>query len=111
MSKINFKDFIKKIEKPWQPLDIVYVNDTALRMAKIDGAYEWHTHQNEDEFFYVLKGEIFIDLEKEAVHLKEQEGFLVKKGLRHRSRSEKPAWILLVEPTATKTLGDKIGKK
>jgi len=106
MPKINFKDIEKKLKEAWQPQDVTYVNETALRMAKIDGAYTWHTHTNEDEFFYVLKGKIFIDLENESVELNEGEGFLVKRDTRHRSRSEKPAWVLLIEPVATKTKGE-----
>lgn len=106
MKKVNLKDYIKEIPDPWQPRDIVYVNETALRVAKIHGAYDWHTHQNEDEFFLVLKGKIFIDTEEGSVELKENEGYLVEKGKRHRSRAEKPAWIALIEPIRTKTKGE-----
>ncbi len=106
MSKINLKEIDKKLKEPWQPQDVCYVNETALRIAKIDGAYKWHTHQNEDEFFFVVKGKIFIDLERESIELKEGEGYLVKRGTRHRSRSEKPAYVLLVEPIKTKTKGE-----
>ncbi len=107
MPKICFKDVEKGIKEPWQPQDVCFVNETALRIAKIDGAYIWHTHMNEDEFFYVLRGKIFIDMENESVELKEGEGFLVKRGTRHRSRSEKPAYVLLIEPISTKTRGEK----
>jgi mannose-6-phosphate isomerase-like protein (cupin superfamily) len=107
MKKINLLELIEKVKKPWQIMDVVSINKTALRIAKIDGAYQWHTHQKEDEFFLVIKGKIFIDTNKYgAIELNEMESYLVEKGLRHRSRSEKPAWVLLVEPTETKTLGE-----
>ncbi len=106
MKKINLMEYIKKIPDPWQPRDIVYINETALRIAKIKGSYDWHTHQKEDEFFLVLKGKIFIDTEEGSVELKENEGYLVEKGKRHRSRAEKPAWIVLIEPVRTKTKGE-----
>lgn len=106
MAKISFKDVDKKLKEAWQPQDVCYVNETALRIAKIDGAYSWHTHMNEDEFFFVLKGKIYIDLENESIELKEGEGYLVKRGTHHRSRSERPAFILLVEPIKTKTRGE-----
>jgi mannose-6-phosphate isomerase-like protein (cupin superfamily) len=106
MKKIKLKDIIKDVKEPWQIKDIAYINDTALRIAKIHGVYNWHTHRDEDEFFIVLKGKITIDTEEGAVELRENEGYLVKKGKRHRSRAKKPAWILLVEPTKTKTLGE-----
>ncbi len=108
MTKISFKETVKRLKEAWQPQDLLYVNDTALRIAKIHGAYNWHTHQKEDEFFLVVKGKIFIDLENESVELKEGEGFLVNKGSRHRSRAPKPAYVLLIEPSATKTKGEAI---
>jgi mannose-6-phosphate isomerase-like protein (cupin superfamily) len=106
MTKICFKEAIKKIKEPWQPHDLAYVNESALRIAKIQGAYDWHTHRDEDEFFMVLKGKIFIDTEAETIELKENEGYLVRRGTRHRSRAPRPAWILLIEPTKTKTRGE-----
>ena len=106
MTKIMFHELIKDVNQKWEPLDAAFINETALRVAKVEGAYQWHTHQNEDEFFYVLKGKVFIDLKGESVELNEMEGFLVKKGTRHRSRAEEPAWLLLIEPTRTKTKGE-----
>ena len=106
MAKISLKKIIAQVKETWQPMDIVYINDSALRIAKIEGAYAWHTHRNEDEFFLVLKGKIYIDTEDGSVELKEHEGYLVRRGTRHRSRAEKPAWILLIEPIKTKTKGE-----
>lgn len=107
MAKIRFRELIEKIKNPWEPEDLVAVNDTALRIAKIDGAFHWHTHRLEDELFLVLKGKVCIDTPKETIELNEMEGYLVKKGTRHRSRADNPAWILLFEPVKTRTKGDK----
>ena len=106
MKKISLKELIKEIKETWEPRNIAFINGTALRIAKIEGAYNWHTHLNEDEFFLVIKGKIFIDTEDGSNELNEMEGYLVKKGIRHRSRTEKPAWILLIEPIRTKTKGE-----
>jgi len=101
MKKVIFNNLIETVKEKWEPEDVAFINDTALRIAKVDGAYQWHTHPGEDEFFLVLKGNIFIDTNTEGtVELKEMEGYLVKRGVRHRSR-------LLVEPTKTKTKGVK----
>ena len=107
MTTIKFRELAEKVNEKWEPLDVAFINETALRVAKVDGAYKWHTHQEEDEFFLVLKGKVFIDLEGKSHELKENDGFLVKKGTRHRSRTEEPAWVLLIEPTRTKTKGEK----
>jgi mannose-6-phosphate isomerase-like protein (cupin superfamily) len=109
MTKIKFKEIVKELNEPWQPRDIAYINDTALRVAKIDGEYHWHTHREEDEFFYVLKGSIHVDIGSESYELKKGEGLVVKKGVRHRSRARKPAWVLLIEPVKTKTKGEESG--
>lgn len=106
MQKINFNDIIESINEPWEPIDIAFVGDAALRIAMIHGAFDWHTHRMEDELFFVLKGKIYIDTEKETIELNEKEGFLVKKGIRHRSRSDAPSWVLLFEPKKTKTKGE-----
>jgi mannose-6-phosphate isomerase-like protein (cupin superfamily) len=106
VAKINLKKLIRETKEPWQPRDILHVHDTALRVAKIDGAYQWHVHLKEDEFFLVLKGKIFVDTEKDSIEIKENEGYLVKKGMRHRSRAKRPAWVLLIEPVLTKTKGE-----
>jgi len=109
MNKVIFGELIKKVRDKWEPEDIVFVNDTALRLAKVDGAYDWHTHPGEDEFFLVLAGKVFIDTESEdgTVELNPNEGYLVKRGVKHRSRTEAPAWVILVEPTRTNTKGVK----
>ncbi len=107
MRKVNLIKLIEKAQKSWQVLDVITIDKTALRIVKIDGSYRWHSHRNEDEFFLVLQGKIFIDIENEvSIELNEMEGFKVKKGTRHRSRSGEPAWVLVVEPVETKTLGE-----
>jgi mannose-6-phosphate isomerase-like protein (cupin superfamily) len=109
MKKVIFQDVIKKVQEIWEPYDAGFINETALRVAKVEGPYNWHTHPGEDEFFMVLKGKVFIDTNAEdgTIELNELEGYVVKRGIRHRSRTEpgKPAWLLLVEPTRTKTKG------
>lgn len=106
VDRIDLKKIVSETKDAWQPRDILHVHDTALRVAKIEGAYEWHVHMKEDEFFLVLKGKIFIDTDAGSIELKENQGFLVKQGTRHRSRARKPAWVLLVEPVKTKTRGE-----
>ena len=109
MKKVIFQELVKTVQEIWEPYDVGFINETALRVAKVEGAYNWHTHPGEDEFFLVLEGKVFIDtnLKDGTIELNEKEGYLVKRGTRHRSRTEpgKPAWLLLIEPTRTKTKG------
>lgn len=109
MQKFKFLEIINTVKEKWEPEDIAFINDTALRVAKVEGAYHWHIHPNEDEFFFVLSGRVIVDTESDdgSVELNPMEGYLVKRGIRHRSRTEEPAWILFVEPTRTRTKGIK----
>ena len=107
MKKIIFQEIVEKVKEVWEPEDVAFINEAALRIAKLEGAYDWHTHPQEDEFFLVIKGRVFIDTREGSVELNEMEGFLVKRGTRHRSRTEEPAWVLLIEPSRTKTKGEK----
>jgi mannose-6-phosphate isomerase-like protein (cupin superfamily) len=106
MSKVILQEIIEKVKEKWEPEDVAFIDDTALRLAKLEGTYQWHTHPHEDEFFLVIKGKVFIDTKIQGtIELNEMEGYLVKRGTRHRSRTEKPAWVLLIEPTRTITKG------
>ncbi len=98
MEKIKIFKIFEDKEELWIPIEIANIGDVAVRVAKIQGEYPFHTHNEGDELFIVLKGEIFIDTEEGTFNLKEGEGLLVKKGTRHRSRANIPSIIMLVEP-------------
>ena len=77
------------------------VNDSVVRMAAIEGEYHWHKHDEDDEFFYVVDGELLIDIEggfeDRTVALKPGQGFLVPKTVVHRTRALMRTTILMVE--------------
>ncbi|MCK4763061.1 MAG: cupin domain-containing protein [Candidatus Aminicenantes bacterium] len=103
MNKVNLLELIKEVEEPWHRIDVCTINNSILRIAKIEGEFRWHTHQSKDECFLVLKGKIFIDTNKEGtIELNEMESYIVKKGTRHRSRADEPAWVLLIDPAKAK---------
>jgi mannose-6-phosphate isomerase-like protein (cupin superfamily) len=72
----------------------------------MQGEYHWHKHDNDDEFFLVLEGRFIIDLEDRSIHLQPEEGFVVSKGIVHRTRAPERAVILMVESTAIVPTGD-----
>ena len=73
------------------------VNDSVVRVAIIEGEYHWHKHDEDDEFFYVVEGELLIDLEDRTVSLGPRQGFVVPRGVVHRTRAPKRTVILMVE--------------
>ena len=86
--------------------DAVKVNDSVVRLGVIQGEYHWHKHDDLDEFFYVVGGRFLIDLEARTVELAESQGFVVPKGVMHRTRAPQRAVILMVEGADIVPTGD-----
>jgi mannose-6-phosphate isomerase-like protein (cupin superfamily) len=82
------------------------VNVSVVRVGVIEGEYHWHKHQNDDEFFYVVDGQLLIDLEGRTVELAPRQGFVVPKGVMHRTRSLVRTVILMVENAGIMPTGD-----
>ena len=85
----------------WSPRVIGEVNDTYIKVAKLHGALAWHSHEEEDELFFVLKGRLRIELEGRAVELGEGEMYIVPKGVRHNPVAEEECQIILIERKST----------
>jgi mannose-6-phosphate isomerase-like protein (cupin superfamily) len=90
----------------WYNQTVCKVNDSVVRMAVIRGEYHWHEHKDIDEFFFVLDGRFFIDLEDRTVELAPRQGFVVPKGVRHRTRGPERTVILMVERADIIPTGD-----
>ncbi|MFD6436946.1 cupin domain-containing protein [Streptomyces venezuelae] len=95
----------------WSPRIVTSVNDYDVRVAKAEGAHIWHVHDDTDEFFLVVAGELHIDLREPAgerrVTLPQGSVFTVPRGIEHRPHAPEGARILLFEPTGTPTVGDR----
>ena len=90
----------------WYNQTLCKVNDSVVRLAVIQGEYHWHEHNGIDEFFFVLAGNLFIDLEARVIHLAPKQGFVVPKGTRHRTRAPERTVILMVERADIVPTGD-----
>jgi mannose-6-phosphate isomerase-like protein (cupin superfamily) len=81
----------------WFNQTLCKVNDSVVRVGIIEGEYHWHKHDADDEFFYVVEGLLLIDLEERTVELSPGQGFVVPRGVTHRTRALKRTTILMVE--------------
>ena len=106
MEIINLNDKYKKFNEKWSPHSIAELNGQQVLLAKVQGDFVWHSHEKEDELFYVVKGKMFIEFRDKTVELSCGEMIVVPKGVEHRPRAEEETWILLFEPLGIKHTGD-----
>ena len=90
----------------WYNQTLCRVNDSVVRLGVVQGEYHWHKHDDEDEFFYVVEGRFLIDLEDRTVELGPPQGFVVPKGVVHRTRAPERTVILMVEGAGIVPTGD-----
>ena len=81
----------------WYNQTLCQVNQSVVRLGVVQGEYHWHKHEADDEFFYVVEGQLLIDLEDRTVELAPRQGFVVPKGIVHRTRARERTVILMVE--------------
>jgi len=103
---VNVSALVKACTEKWYNQTLCQVNDSVVRLGVMQGEYHWHKHDNDDEFFFVLEGRFIIDLEDRSVDLQSQQGFVVPKGVKHRTRAPDRAVILMVETAAIVPTGD-----
>jgi len=106
MSVINFKDRLNKFSDHWSPKVIAEMNDYQFKLAKIKGDFVWHNHENTDETFIVLEGEMAIQFEDRTVTLNEGEMYVVKKGIEHKPFAETECKIMIIEPNGVINTGN-----
>ena len=106
LSVIDEKALAEACTHPWYKQTLCKVNDSVIRLGVLQGEYHWHKHDQDDEFFFVLDGHFFIDLEERSIELKPLEGFVVPRGVVHRTRAPERAVILMAETSAIVPTGD-----
>ena len=105
LERVDVQTLVDACKDTWYNQTLCQVNDSVVRLGVIQGEYHWHKHDNEDEFFYVVDGLLLIDLEDRIVELKPREGFVVPKGVAHRTRASQRTIILMVEPATVVPTG------
>ncbi len=97
LKKIDVPALAASVTDQWYNQTLCQVNGSVVRLGVMQGEYHWHKHDEDDEFFFCLDGEFLVDLKDKTIALGPQQGFVVPKGVVHRTRAPKKCVILMVE--------------
>jgi len=97
LQKMNIPKIVAECTHKWFNQTLTTVNESVVRIGIVEGEYHWHKHENDDEFFFVLDGQLLIDLESQTIELNPNEGVTITKGVMHRPRALKKTVMLMVE--------------
>jgi len=106
MEKVNIKEKFALFNEHWQPKIVGELNNQHVKLAKFQGEFVWHQHEQEDELFLVVKGRFRMDFRDREVWIKEGEFIIVPHGVEHRPFAEEEVHVLLFEPSGTRNTGD-----
>ena len=106
MDTINLNQKFALFQDYWSPKIAGELNDSYIKLAKLKGEFVWHQHENEDELFLVVKGQLLIKLRDRDIHLKEGEFVIIPKGVEHLPIAEEEVHVLLLEPKSTLNTGN-----
>jgi len=107
MNKINIIDKFNLFSDQWSPKVIAQLNDYHFKLVRIQGDFTWHKHDNTDEVFIILDGQMRMDYEDEQIILNTSEMIVVPKGKNHKPFAEKETKLLVIEPAGTLNTGNK----
>ena len=105
MEKINLKEKLSKFSDHWSPKVIAEMNDYQFKLVKIQGEFVWHNHDDTDETFIVIEGEMKIEFENETLELNEGDMFVVPKGIEHKPWAENECKVMIIEPRGVLNTG------
>lgn len=106
LEKIDVPGVVAGVTDTWFNQTLCKVNGSVIRLGVMQGEYHWHKHNDDDEFFFCLEGEFFVDLEDRTVSLEPRQGFVVPKGVVHRTRAPVKCIILMIENASVIPTGD-----
>jgi mannose-6-phosphate isomerase-like protein (cupin superfamily) len=106
IEKINLAQKFSLFQEPWSPRIVAEMNDSYLKLARLNGEFVWHHHDAEDELFLVIQGELTIQLREQDLHLSPGELVVIPKGVEHKPFAEDEVQVLLLEPKSTRNTGN-----
>ena len=106
LEKMDITQIVNECKDKWFNQTLTKVNDSVVRLGIVEREYHWHKHDNDDEFFFVLQGQLLIDLEDQTIELNPNQGITISKGVTHKTRALKKTVMLMVETSSVQPTGD-----
>ncbi len=106
MKPVNLAEKLSLFTSHWDPHVVADYNDNDVMVVRFQGEFPFHQHDDTDDFFLVLEGEMVLDLEEDSHVVKEGEVIVVPKGVTHRPRAERECKVMLIEPKGLPNTGD-----
>lgn len=103
---VNLDQKFELFDEQWKPKIVAELNDSYVKIARVQGEFVWHQHEAEDELFYVLKGTLTIRLRDQDLTLREGELAVIPRGVEHMPVAGEEVWIMMLEPKTTSNTGD-----
>lgn len=106
MAKVNLESKLSQFTEHWQPRTVAQFNGHDIMVVKAKGEFVWHSHDDTDDLFLVLKGNLKIELRDKTIELGPGELFVVPKGVEHRPVADDEVHVMLIEPMGTPNTGN-----
>ena len=103
---VDLREKLALVEDHWTPRVVAQMNDYQFKIVKVQGDFVWHTHADTDETFFVVAGQLRIDLRDGPVHLRAGDLYVVPRGVEHKPYAEHEASLMLIEPSGVLNTGD-----
>ncbi len=103
---VNLRDKLALVSDRWTPRVVAQMNDYQFKIVKVQGDFVWHSHADTDETFFVVEGELRIDLHSGPVHLRAGDLYVVPRGVEHKPYAEREASLMLIEPCGVLNTGE-----
>lgn len=111
MEKVNLTEKLSFFTEHWSPKIVGELNDSYIKLAKLQGEFVWHHHDAEDELFFVIKGKLLIKFRDKEVWLNEGEFLVIPQGIEHLPVAEQEVHVMLIEPKTTLNTGNVVNER
>jgi quercetin dioxygenase-like cupin family protein len=111
MNIIDVEEKLSQFDEYWSPKIVGELNGQLVKLAKLKGEFVWHHHDNEDELFMVIKGQLTIKLKNQDIQLNEGQFFIIPKGVEHLPVAKEECHVMLFEPKSVLNTGNVINEK